>query len=92
MPRYDYACEGCGRVFELNHSFATRITQHPCEGCGSVQPVHRLFSMPAVQYRTDGFYGYDNADSVTKYQREYFSESGDRSDKKLSVRRKRRGS
>lgn len=91
MPRYDYRCQACGTVFEQSHRFEQRPSELPCPGCSRMRPVHRLFAMPAIHYRTDGFHSYDNADPVTKYQREHFAESGDRSDKKLKTRRSRRG-
>jgi putative FmdB family regulatory protein len=58
MPRYEYKCEGCGEVFELQQKFADEpITVH--DKCGA--RVERLISIPALQFKGSGFYVNDYA-------------------------------
>jgi putative FmdB family regulatory protein len=58
MPRYEYKCEGCGEVFELQQKFADEpLTVH--EKCGG--RVERLISVPALQFKGSGFYVNDYA-------------------------------
>lgn len=53
MPIYEYACERCGKEFEVQQ----RITEDPLtehEGCGGA--VRRLISLTAFSLRGDGWY------------------------------------
>jgi len=58
MPRYEYKCENCGEVFELQQKFADEpLTVH--EKCGG--KVERLISAPALQFKGSGWYVNDYA-------------------------------
>ena len=58
MPRYEYKCEGCGEVFELQQKFADEpLTVH--DKCGA--RVERLISAPALMFKGSGFYVNDYA-------------------------------
>jgi putative FmdB family regulatory protein len=58
MPRYEYKCEGCGEVFELQQKFADEpLTVH--EKCGG--RVERIISAPALMFKGSGFYVNDYA-------------------------------
>jgi putative FmdB family regulatory protein len=58
MPRYEYKCEGCGEVFELQQKFADEpLTVH--DKCGG--RVERLISAPTLQFKGSGFYVNDYA-------------------------------
>jgi putative FmdB family regulatory protein len=58
MPRYEYKCEGCGEVFELQQKFADEpLTVH--DTCGG--HVERLISAPTLQFKGSGFYVNDYA-------------------------------
>lgn len=45
MPRYDYECGTCGRVFELTHAMSDETTRH-CPDCGA--PVRRKIAAPGI--------------------------------------------
>jgi putative FmdB family regulatory protein len=58
MPRYEYKCEGCGEIFELQQKFADEpLTVH--DKCGG--KVERLISAPALQFKGSGWYVNDYA-------------------------------
>ncbi len=58
MPRYEYRCEGCGEVFEIQQKFADEpLTVH--EKCGG--RVERLISAPGLHFKGSGFYVNDYA-------------------------------
>src|SRR5271154_7088970 len=58
MPRYEYKCENCGEVFELQQKFADEpLTVH--EKCGG--RVERIISAPALQFKGSGWYVNDYA-------------------------------
>ena len=58
MPRYEYKCEGCGEIFELQQKFADEpLTVH--ENCGG--KVERIISAPALQFKGSGWYVNDYA-------------------------------
>ena len=59
MPLYEYACEACGRRFEIIHKFSDPPAE-TCRHCGS-GPVHRLVSSPAIQFKGAGWYVTDYA-------------------------------
>jgi putative FmdB family regulatory protein len=53
MPLYEYACERCGKTFEVLQKFSDEpLTTH--EGCGG--RVERLLSAPALQFKGSGWY------------------------------------
>ena len=58
MPLYEYKCEGCGEVFEIQQKFADEpLTVH--DKCGG--RVERLISAPALQFKGSGWYVTDYA-------------------------------
>ncbi len=58
MPLYEYACEKCGKVFEVIQKFADEpLKVH--EECGGT--VDRLLSAPALHFKGSGFYITDYA-------------------------------
>jgi putative FmdB family regulatory protein len=58
MPLYEYKCEGCGEVFEVQQKFADEpLTVH--EKCGG--HLERLISAPALQFKGSGWYVTDYA-------------------------------
>ena len=58
MPLYEYACEKCGKVFELMQKMADEpLKTHP--ECGG--KVERLVSAPALHFKGSGFYITDYA-------------------------------
>ncbi len=58
MPLYEYACDKCGKVFEVMQKFADApLTTH--EECGG--KVERLLSAPALHFKGSGFYITDYA-------------------------------
>lgn len=60
MPRYEYKCEGCGEIFELQQKFADEpLTTH--DKCGG--RVERIISAPALMFKGSGFYVNDYAKS-----------------------------
>jgi len=58
MPLYEYACEKCGKVFEVIEKFSDQpLTVHA--ECGG--KVERLLSAPALHFKGSGFYITDYA-------------------------------
>ncbi len=58
MPRYEYKCENCGEVFEVQQKFADEpLKVH--EKCGG--RVERIISAPALQFKGSGWYVNDYA-------------------------------
>lgn len=58
MPRYEYKCDGCGELFEVQQKFADEpLTVH--EKCGG--KVERLISVPSLQFKGTGWYVTDYA-------------------------------
>ena len=58
MPLYEYACDRCGKTFEVMQKFADEpLTTH--ENCGG--KVERLLSAPALQFKGTGWYVTDYA-------------------------------
>lgn len=97
MPKYDVMCDQCGHNKEIFLTFAeydrgrTAGIQAYCLTCEATTVQHVVITMaPGVEWRTDGAYGYDNADQFTRYQRDHYAESGDRSEQKLALRKRRR--
>ena len=43
MPTYEYMCDDCGRVFELERPVSERDNEAPCPTCGSKR-TKRLLS------------------------------------------------
>lgn len=59
MPLYEYACEACGRHFELIRKFSDPPVE-TCFSCGG-GPVRKLLSSPAIQFKGTGWYITDYA-------------------------------
>ncbi len=67
MPLYEYACDACGKRFEVIQKFSDPAPD-ACRRCGS-GPVHRQHSSPAIQFKGSGWY-------VTDYAQKSSSEAG----------------
>jgi putative FmdB family regulatory protein len=60
MPLYEYACNRCGKRFEVRQKFSDEpIKNH--EECGG--EAERLLSAPAFQFKGSGWYVTDYAKS-----------------------------
>jgi putative FmdB family regulatory protein len=58
MPLYEYACDRCGKTFEVMQKFSDEpLTTH--ENCGG--KIERLLSAPALQFKGTGWYITDYA-------------------------------
>jgi putative FmdB family regulatory protein len=101
MPLYEYACEKCGKVFEVMQKFADEhLKIH--EECGG--KVDRLLSVPALHFKGSGFYvtdyakGNGNANAAPpkhsegKGSSESSNSEGSKSDKSKSEGSKSEGS
>ena len=53
MPLYEYACDACGKHFELIRKFSDPPVE-TCFTCGG--PVRKLLSAPAIQFKGTGWY------------------------------------
>jgi len=61
MPRYEYRCEDCGQVFEVQQKFIdSPLEMH--DGCGG--RLERLISASAIQFKGSGWYVTDYARSA----------------------------
>ena len=58
MPLYEYACDACGKHFELIRKFSDPPVE-TCFSCGG--PVRKLLSSPAIQFKGTGWYVTDYA-------------------------------
>jgi putative FmdB family regulatory protein len=58
MPWYDYQCEKCGSVFEVQHtmSYSGKVK---CRKCGSTRTV-KIFQPAGVHFKGSGFYVTDS--------------------------------
>lgn len=54
MPTYEYKCNGCEHLFEINRSYNERETHITCPLCGLDST--RVYSAPGVQFKGTGFY------------------------------------
>lgn len=53
MPLYDYKCEKCGEIFEIQQ----RITEEPLKFCPKCQgPFKRLISSAGIIFKGSGFH------------------------------------
>lgn len=61
MPTYDYACEKCGKTFEVSQRITEApLTDCPDEICGGKGSVKRLISSGAgLIFKGSGFYQTD---------------------------------
>jgi putative FmdB family regulatory protein len=88
MPRYEYKCDGCGEVFEIQQKFADEpLTVH--DKCGG--HVERLISAPALQFKGSGWYvtdyakgGNGGASKKTDSESKSTSDTATKSDSKSS--------
>lgn len=56
MARYDYRCNACGKVFEVEHG----MTEHPnitCPDCNG--EATKVFSASGIKFEGSGFYNTD---------------------------------
>lgn len=59
MPRYEYACDACGKQFEVTHKMSDPDVTD-CESCRAKGTVHRLISAGSgVIFKGSGFYSTD---------------------------------
>lgn len=58
MPLYDFQCEECGKVFEVERSM-TDTSKETCPKCGSKKTV-KVFSSAGIQFKGSGFYVTDS--------------------------------
>ena len=56
MPRYDYRCPACDKVFEVEHGMRER-PQITCPICGA--PALRVFDASGIVLKGSGFYNTD---------------------------------
>jgi putative FmdB family regulatory protein len=64
MPHYDYQCNACGAVFEVEHPMGAK-PRIKCPNCGSARTA-RQFSAAGVQFKGSGFYVTDSRDGDKK--------------------------
>ena len=72
MPLYEYACEACGRHFELIRKFSDPPVE-TCYTCGG-GPVRKLLSSPAIRFKGTGWY-------ITDYPRKGQSDKSEETSK-----------
>jgi putative FmdB family regulatory protein len=58
MPWYDYQCEKCGTVFEINRSM-TAAGKAKCTACGSTRTI-RIYAAAPIVFKGAGFYATDS--------------------------------
>lgn len=51
MPRYDYRCNECGHIFEVNHSIKVNLEATYCNKCQKSCFVTRLMSRTSFRLR-----------------------------------------
>jgi putative FmdB family regulatory protein len=57
MPKYDYKCRECGKVFEVFRRFSELDEQVHCPNCGSTK-TEIVFSVPNISGETVAGSGY----------------------------------
>ncbi|MCB1187967.1 zinc ribbon domain-containing protein [bacterium] len=62
MPLYDFQCEACGKVFEVERSMTDTSTE-TCPKCGSKKTV-KVFSSAGISFKGSGFYVTDSKPST----------------------------
>jgi len=56
LMKYDYRCDKCGEVFEVESLIRELGYDTPCPKCKSLK-VHRIITQaPQVQFKGSGFY------------------------------------
>lgn len=63
MPWYDYQCEKCGTVFEVNRPM-TESGKAKCTACGSTRTV-RIYAAAPIVFKGGGFYATDSGSRST---------------------------
>ena len=58
MPWYDYQCEKCGAVFEVNRSMSD-TGKVKCHACGSARTI-RIYAASPIVFKGSGFYATDS--------------------------------
>lgn len=58
MPKFDFECQACGRVFEATIPFGSRACPR-CTGCGG--ETRKRIAPPAIHFKGSGFYKTDSA-------------------------------
>ncbi len=71
MPKYEYACKGCGRHLEVTQKF-TDPALTECPNCSG--PLRKVFGAVGISFKGSGFYKTDSRNSGAK-------PSGDKGDK-----------
>jgi putative FmdB family regulatory protein len=61
MPWYDYQCEKCGAVFEVQRAMSDD-SKVKCHACGSARTV-QIYSPAPVVFKGSGFYVTDSSTS-----------------------------
>ncbi|MFH0770954.1 MAG: FmdB family zinc ribbon protein [Candidatus Peregrinibacteria bacterium] len=56
MPRFDFECQNCGKVFERELSFGSRRFPR-CAECGG--KTEKLILPPVIHFKGSGFYATD---------------------------------
>lgn len=56
MPRYDYKCKECDKVFEVTHGVNDNVEK--CKFCGG--EVRRVFHPVGIVFKGSGFYVTDS--------------------------------
>lgn len=58
MPTYEYQCNECHAVYDLQQSFSAETT-HTCEECGK-GTAKRVLHAPRVVFKGSGWYATDS--------------------------------
>ena len=58
MPLYDFQCEQCETIFEVERSMTETRTE-TCPACGSKKTV-KVFSSAGISFKGSGFYVTDS--------------------------------
>lgn len=57
MPKYDYRCETCGQVEEINHSMDEDYNGLECAHIECDGHITKMFTAPAVRFKGQGWGG-----------------------------------
>ena len=63
MPWYDYQCEKCGYVFEVQRAMSD-TSSVACKSCQSTRTV-KIFAPAGIQFKGSGFYVTDSRNGST---------------------------
>ncbi len=74
MPTYEYQCQACDAVYELQQSFSAEST-HTCEKCGN-GIAKRVLHAPRVVFKGSGWYITDSRKADTAIADNDSSDSG----------------